>query len=218
MATASAGNGWRGAVLGAALVAGASFTIAAWGGWSGPGVVAWKGTGVALLALWAASRAETRDGWTIAAVLALGALGDVLLDAAGLTVGAVAFLAGHLVATLLYWRHRRARIAPTQGTLAIALLAATPVTAFALTGDAGVTLYAFGLGAMAAAAWASAFPRYRTGIGAVLFVASDLLIFARMGVLADSALPRLLVWPTYFAGQALIAWGVVTTLSRRDTA
>ena len=146
---------------------------------------------------------------------ALGALGDVLLDAAGMTVGAIAFLAGHLVAIALYWRHRRPVLAPTQAALAVVLLVATPVTSFALTEDLGVTLYAFGLGAMAAAAWASRFPRYRTGIGAVLFVVSDLLIFARMGVLSDSVLPNLLVWPTYFAGQALIAWGVVTRLARR---
>ena len=49
----------------------------------------------------------------------------------------------------------------------------------------------------------------------VLFVASDLLIFARLGPLAGSPLPGLLIWPTYFAGQALIAWGVVTVLARR---
>jgi len=36
-----------------------------------------------------------------------------------------------------------------------------------------------------------------------------------MGLLADSIVPRLLVWPTYFGGQALIAWGVVTTLARK---
>src|SRR3546814_9633102 len=37
-------------LLWAALVAGASYCLAAWFGWSGPGVIAWKGAGVALLA------------------------------------------------------------------------------------------------------------------------------------------------------------------------
>ena len=94
------------------------------------------------------------------------------------------------------------------------LLVATPAISWLLTRDAGVALYATGLGAMAGAAWLSRFPRYRVGLGAVLFVVSDLLIFARLGPLAGSAIPALLVWPTYFAGQALIAWGVVGTLKK----
>ena len=53
------------------------------------------------------------------------------------------------------------------------------------------------------------------GFGAVLFVISDWLIFARMGPLGESALPGLLIWPAYFAGQFLIATGVIQTLRRR---
>src|SRR3546814_14790375 len=82
----------------AALVAGASYCLAAWFGWSGPGVIAWKGAGVALLAAWAVSAARDLDGWLIAVVLALGAAGDVLLEAAGMIAGAAAFLSGPLVA------------------------------------------------------------------------------------------------------------------------
>lgn len=194
-----------------ALVAGTSYYFADW--LVAPGMlhIAWKGSGVALLAIWAALNARSRDGWLLAAALALGALGDVLLETAGLTVGAIAFLAGHAAAIVLYLHNRRATAAVTQRALALALLTATPVIAWLLTGDAGVTLYAVGLGAMAASAWASRFPRYRVGLGAVLFVVSDLLIFGRMGPLAGSAVPGLLIWPTYFAGQALIAWGVVGT-------
>jgi hypothetical protein len=47
----------------------------------------------------------------------------------------------------------------------------------------------------------------------VLFVISDLLIFSRFGPLEGSAIPGLLIWPTYFAAQALIAWGVGGALS-----
>ena len=65
------------------------------------------------------------------------------------------------------------------------------------------------LGAMAATAWVSHFPRHWVGLGAVLFAVSDLLIFARMGPLAGSMLPQVLIWPLYFGGQALIATGVV---------
>jgi uncharacterized membrane protein YhhN len=38
---------------------------------------AWKGSGVALLALYAASRARSADGWLICAVLALGASSSI---------------------------------------------------------------------------------------------------------------------------------------------
>src|SRR3546814_10762347 len=91
-----------------------SSDLAAWFGWSGPGVIAWKGAGVALLAAWAVSAARDLDGWLIAVVLALGAAGDVLLEAAGMIAGAAAFLAGHLVAIWLYARNRRAALTPSQ--------------------------------------------------------------------------------------------------------
>ena len=70
----------------------------------------------------------------------------------------------------------------------------------------------WGWGGMAASTWLSSFPRYRVGLGAVLFVASDLLILARLGVLADSAVPGLLIWPLYYFGQFLICIGVVGAL------
>jgi uncharacterized membrane protein YhhN len=102
--------------------------------------------------------------------------------------------------------------------LSVLLLVGVPLIAFLLPTDRaaapGIALYATGLGAMAASAWISRFPRYRVGLGAVLFVASDLLIFAKMGPLASSPIPVFLIWPLYFAGQALIAWGAVTTLLR----
>lgn len=202
-------------LLAAALVAGVSF-------WIGRSYVAegvtwtvWKGSGVALLALWAVLNARNRDGWQLAAVLALGALGDVLLERSE-AVGGGAFLAGHIVAAALYWRHRRAVRSGSQTALAILLVIGAPIIAFLLPADRAaaplIAVYALGLGAMAGSAWASSFPRYRVGLGAVLFAASDLLIFAKMGPLAASPLPGWLIWPLYFGGQALIAWGGVTTL------
>lgn len=175
----------------------------------------WKGLGVGLLALWAGSVARERNGWLLAAVLALGATGDVLLEAVGVVAGAATFLAGHLVAIVLYLRNRRPASSLSQRLCAAMLLIVTPLVGWLLTRDAAVAAYATGLGGMAAAAWLSRFPRDRVGLGAVLFVASDWLIFARAGPLASSGLPDLLVWPTYFGGQALIAWGVATTLERR---
>lgn len=201
-------------VLVLALIAGASFYLNHWIGLEGPGMIVWKGLGVGLLALWAAMGARTTDGRLIAAVLALGALGDVLLEAVGLTVGALAFLAGHGVAVILYLRN--AKGSPWLG-VPVAVLVAW--IAWLLPADRaaapGIALYALGLGAMAGTAYFSRFPRAIVGAGALLFVVSDLLIFARLGPMHDSVLPGLLIWPTYFAGQALIAWGVVTELERR---
>ena len=156
-------------------------------------------------------------GWLITAVLALGALGDVLLETSGLTIGALAFLAGHIVAVGLYLTRRR--VAGTADWVVAALiLIATPVAVWLLPSDRGaapgIALYATGLGAMAASAWLSRFTRGHVALGALLFVVSDLLIFARIGPLSTSPVPNLLIWPTYFGGQALIAWGVVAALDR----
>jgi uncharacterized membrane protein YhhN len=79
-----------------------------------------------------------------------------------------------------------------------------------------IALYALALGAMAAGAWASVFPRYRVGAGAALFLLSDLLLFAEMGPLQGSIVPQILVWPVYYLGQLLIATGVAQTLRKRD--
>lgn len=209
-----------------ALVSGAGFWCLVLARWWGVAVwpadqsllwLGWKGSGVALLALWAALNARDRAGWLITAVMVFGTLGDVLLERSQ-TVGALAFLAGHLTAVVLYLLHRRAKPSPSQIGLSLILLVAVPVIAFLLPADRtaapGIALYASGLGAMAASAWASRFPRYRVGLGAVMFVASDLLIFSKMGPLAGSPIPVFLIWPLYLAGQVLIAWGLVTSLLR----
>lgn len=164
-----------------------------------------KGACVGVLALWAALQAREPDGWLITLALTLGMLGDVLLETHGLMVGALAFLAGHLVAVALYLRNRARPL-----VLAILVGFAVPAASWLLAWDYGVAAYALGLGAMAGTALCSRFPA--AGIGALLFVASDLLIFSRLGPLAGSALPGLLIWPLYVAGQALIGRSVVTTL------
>jgi uncharacterized membrane protein YhhN len=203
----------------AALIAGASYMLPVIQEWHGLGITAWKGAAVGLLALWAALQAESRDGWLIAAVLALGAAGDILLDLLGLKVGAILFVAGHCVAIALYLRNRRPHPTSSQILLAWLLAPATLFIAWRITmaspdwplavGYAGIAAI------MAATAWTSRFPRYRTGIGALLFVLSDLAIFAGQAELLPVELRRVAVWPLYFAAQALIAWGVVTTLRRR---
>ena len=195
----------------AALIAGGSYYATHWITVAPAADVIWKGAGVGLLALWAALQARDTDGWLIAAALALGATGDVLLETHGLTIGAVAFLAGHVVAATLYLRNRSGPIWQA-GVIALAVIATAWILPADRSAAPGIALYAAGLGTMFGTAAISRFPQGSVGLGAALFVLSDLLLFGRMGPMAGSALPDLLIWPTYFAGQALIAWGVVRSL------
>jgi len=204
-----------------ALAGGVSFFIAVHQRLDGPWVWAWKTSGVGLLALWAAANARERNGWLIAATLAFGALGDWLLDAKGLKIGAVAFAVGHIIAIILYLGNRRAALAFSQRLLAWLVMPATLVIVWAALSPAPgwgqAAIYSLFVAAMAATAWTSRFPRYRTGIGAMLFLASDLVIFAGEGGALPKSVTMWLVWPLYFAGQALIARGVVGTLSQETS-
>jgi uncharacterized membrane protein YhhN len=206
----------------AAIAAGVSYMLS-WGhGLPPAAATAWKGAGVGLLALYAATRAKSVDGWLLVAVLGLGAMGDVLLEVIGLTRGAVAFLAGHLVAVWLYLRNRRPGLGAGALAFAVLLVPATVATAFALPADRaaapGISLYSLGLSAMAASAWLSRFPRSRVGAGALMFLVSDLLIFARAGPLHGQPWVNDAVWIFYFAGQTLICIGVADALEEPSPA
>lgn len=203
-----------GFVLAAAVVAASSYVV----GWFLPipdwANVAWKGLGVALLALYAALNARSVDGWLLAVVLAFGSLGDMLLETHGLVVGALAFLAGHLTASFLYLKNRRERLGGADWGIAAAIVVGVTGAAYLLpperAGAGLVALYALGLSVMAATAWLSRFPRALVAAGALMFAVSDLLIFLRTGRPALNILPMgLAVWGLYFAGQALIAVGAV---------
>ncbi len=195
-----------------ALAAGASYYLSRWLIVPPDLLVVWKGAGVALLALWAGLHARSLDGWLITAALALGALGDVLLETHGLAVGAIAFLAGHLVAVGLYLRNRAVPLWHAL-LIAVAVVAVSWLLPVEREAATGVAVYAAALGLMAGTARTSRFPRYKVALGAMLFVLSDLLIFGDGGAF-DAKVAGLLIWPTYFIGQALIAHGVVTTLER----
>lgn len=198
----------------ASLIAGVSYWLAAKGHVPGLWLIAWKGAGVAFLAAYAWAHHPSRNAHLLAGAMALGAVGDMILEV-NFTGGALAFFLGHLTAIALYLRNRRSALTGSQKAAAVVTLLGVPLIAWQLTYAADVTLYALSLAGMAAAAWTSNFPRYRVGTGAMLFVTSDLLIFARMGPLATSALPTLLIWPLYYFGQFLICTGVIATLKAR---
>jgi uncharacterized membrane protein YhhN len=196
----------------AALVAGTSYMIS----WALPipdwAAIAWKGLGVGLLAAWASRQGSSTDHRLLAAVLLLGSTADMVLEL-DFIAGAAIFAAGHVVAITLYLRNRRPDTGPRDTALAAAFIAGTCLLAFALPGPdwaAPVAVYSLFLAAMAAMALLSHFRL--AAAGALLFVLSDLIIFARMGPLQGSTSADFAIWATYFAGQSLIAWGVASKL------
>jgi hypothetical protein len=180
-----------------------------------------KGAAVGLLAWYLWLRHSSRDARLLAWAFGAAALGDMALEiATDRLIGGLLFFAYHVMALTVYLRNQRPHLSQSQKGAVVALLALTPLIGWLLPADRAeasqVALYALALGAMAAGAWASVFPRYRVGAGAVLFLISDLLIFAEMGPLQGHIVPQVLVWPLYYLGQLLIAVGVVQTLRKRD--
>ncbi len=180
--------------------------------------IGWKMAGVGLLVGYALRRHSTGEFLMLAGVMALWSLGDGLLER-DLVQGALAFAAGHVVAIALFWRHKRVHPVLSQRALALAVLLLAPVIAYMLPHNREwgmqAALYTLFVAAMAAAAWNSNFPRYRVGLGAMAFVASALLIFARMGPLAEASWVGYAIWGLYYGGVLMIATGVVTTLVKR---
>ncbi len=170
-----------------------------------------KGAAVGCLAAYALHRGRGKDALTIGAVMALSSLGDMAMELST-EVGGAAFFASHLAAISLYLRHPRHHATRSQKALAVTLLLATPTISWLLSHEWAVALYGLALGGMAATAWMSRFPRYRVGVGAILFVVSDWLIFSRFGPINLGNLPDMLIWPVYFSGQFLIATGVTQVL------
>jgi uncharacterized membrane protein YhhN len=175
----------------------------------------WKGAGVWFLAIFAMLMARNNDGWLLTGVMAFGALGDVLVERDDV-LGGLAFAVAHVIAIALYLRNRRPNPAQSQLFLAFTLVLVVPVISWLFVRDAIVVVYAVILSVMAATAWISRFPRYRVGIGAICFVISDLLIFARYGPLQNVNWPNYAIWAFYFGGQVFIALGVTKLLARNE--
>ena len=180
-------------------------------------LVTLKGLPVGLLAVDAACRARSIDGWLLTAVLALGAAGDILLEIV-FEIGAAAFALGHLVAALLYLRNRRPLTTTSFAVrwLPLLILPAAVVAPRLLLGAghptlSSFTLYAAIIALMVTTALYSCFPRRLTGLGALLFLLSDLLIAARMGPHLNGSerqIASYAIWTLYYLGQLLIYLGV----------
>lgn len=181
-----------------------------------------KGSGVALLAL-AAVLHVTSQRWWLVAIMTAGATGDVLLEIDGLFfAGAGAFAVGHLIAMAFYFQNRQpdrrlpAKLAAI-GLIGWGLVMPTLVSPPGAAVGA-LMLYSVLLCGMAAALLLSRFAILATA-GAGLFIVSDTLLIMRLGgsLVADAETHGLLVWMTYYFGQALICIGVMSGLSFRIT-
>jgi uncharacterized membrane protein YhhN len=197
------------------LLAGVLAALAFYFLWNNPIGGLWliliKGAAVGSLAVYVWRWSVGNDGTILAIALALSSAGDMALEL-WFEVGGTLFVLSHLVAITLYARNIAERVAWGDRVIALVLLIAAPLVSFILSERLDIAAYASVLGAMACAAWLSRFPTHRVGLGAVLFVLSDWLIFSRFGPYDLAPLPDMLIWPLYFAGQLMIATGVVQVL------
>lgn len=199
----------------AALVAGTSY-MASWAlpipDWA---AIAWKGMGVALLATWASRQGSSLDHKLLAIVLTLGATADMVLEL-NFVAGAAIFALGHVVAMVLYLRNRSAPAASLRNVVPVLVIIWLWHTVVIVTPDdwqMPVAVYSLFLTGMLVTAVISRFPL--AAAGATLFVVSDILIFWRIGPLEGANWADFGIWATYFAGQALIVWGVASKLDSR---
>jgi len=203
----------------ASIAAALAFYYLHGGEWPELYLIPLKGCAVGILAVYAWLRHDSADAQLLAWALGAAALGDMGMEV-DFEVGGMLFFLFHVLAMGVFLRHRRGPLRGADSWIAGMLVVVTPVIAWLLPYDrAGamqVGLYALALGGMAASAWASTFPRAQVGAGALLFVLSDLLIFAGMGPLSGSAVPEYLVWPIYYLGVLLITTGVLVSLHKRD--
>jgi uncharacterized membrane protein YhhN len=178
-----------------------------------------KGLGVGLLAIVALLSPGQR--W-LAAIMAAGALGDVLLELpGGLVPGGGSFAIGHVVAMIFYARNRRQPPLPVASIAAAGLilygLAMPALVLPAGTPMGALMLYAVLLCGMAAAALISRFPLALTAAGALLFVLSDTFLVMRLGgrIIGSPTIHGLIVWYGYYLGQLGIFAGIFRSPAAR---
>ena len=147
--------------------------------------------------------------------LAFGALGDVLLDWSGslFAAGLGAFLIGHLLYIGLFWTNRPKPTRLSRGETSIVLGLAVFATVMSVylipaTGDMApaVAIYMGAITGMVVSAVVLQLPERWLMVGALLFLISDTILAVSK---FRSPVPgrALLVWPTYYIGQFLIALG-----------
>ena len=203
----------------AAIAAALAFYYLRAGPWPELWFIPLKGGALVLLAAYAFVRHSSQDAKLLAVMMLIAGTAEMVLEFDG-TGGHLLYFGYHVVALMLYLRHKRENLARSQKFAVVGLLIVPAFTLTMLSGGmaAHFASIAYGLaaGGMAAGAWASSFPRYRVGAGAVLLLLADMLYFAGLGPLAASSIPPIFVWPLAFLGHFLVCTGVIQTLRKRD--
>lgn len=193
----------------------AGFCWRAGGGWVKVFV---KTASTALLAVFAYMAGGP---WLVVAGLALSSAGDAFLALDGekwLKPGMAAFFLAHVAYVVLFWGLPQADRNLLNLGAQIALVFGGVVFVRWLAPWLGAMRYpVFAYTAIILMMGAAALrlqPEYvLVTLGAVMFVASDMILslqlFTRPAGEAPRLVPSLAVWGLYFFGQALIAWGVV---------
>jgi uncharacterized membrane protein YhhN len=155
----------------------------------------------------------------LAAIMAAGALGDMLLEVPGaFFIGGGSFALGHCLAIGFYGTNRgpgvHALLRIWAALLILYGLAMPTLVTPAGTPVGAETLYAVLLCGMAAAMLLSRFAWPLGAAGALLFVASDTFLIMRLGgtLIGGETIHGLIVWYSYYLGQLLIFLGVARTL------
>ena len=178
-----------------------------------PGSAFIKGFSVAALA-WIAYR---EAAGLLGTALLLSSIGDVLLDLdPGLfVIGLCAFLAAHLLYTVIFVIHRARPVVLSGARIALLVLVLGYAALFArwLIPGLGalavpVALYICAITAMVLTAILARFPSYLVVLGALLFLVSDSVLAVDRFKMAVP-MRGLLVWTTYYLAQYSIARGVL---------
>lgn len=179
-----------------------------------PLIVATKGLFSALLAISVFAARKGSASNMVGAALAISAIGDMLLVTMGSAAGGLAFAAAHLLAGYAYAKNRRDYNSAILWLFAIAVPLIAVVSSYlALRGsDHNILMSLFPLisASMAALAILSRFPLWLSGLGAAIFVASDVLFLADLGILRHSGEWGFLTWASYAVGFAMVARGAAT--------
>lgn len=209
--------------LAAALVYGWRFAVAEEKGWTGAAV---KTASTGLLAGLLATLPGAGWFWLVPLGLALGALGDLCLAMRGeryFLAGVGAFGLGHLAYAggflLRSGELGFDGLSLAEGVVLAGLaglVTSTEVWLAPRTGDLRGPVRGYvgliGLMGVAAVLLPAAPGQGWLRAGAALFILSDLMLAVQMFVTRDAGMRRslaLLLWPAYWGGQALIAWGAV---------
>ena len=183
-------------------------------------LVPWKGACTLGLAVSVALASQRKPTRLFALALMISAVADMLLPIGALVLSGLLFSISHLIAIIVFWRNRAGSVSALRRIVAFAvpvLTSGLSLLALYGTGQPMIfVLYPFLSGIMATTAILSRFPIWLSGLGAAIFVCSDVLVLAWMGVWERDNSFNFLAWLTYFGGYALLARGAMLAAAQPD--